>query len=166
MNSRTLKAFTILELIITMMISAILIGMAFTMYSIVSRSYQSFSKKNDEVLTMLTLDRLLKKDFSTAERIARKDSALLIISRADTARYTFKSGFLVRTRGITDTFRVDHRQLETKFEGRRYEASVDSAALQDELSFGISYHEQVIPYHYRKQYSSETLLQNDPYASH
>ncbi|GGH22124.1 PulJ/GspJ family protein [Mucilaginibacter phyllosphaerae] len=166
MSKLKVKAFTILELVITMMISAILIGLTFTIYGIVTRSYHSFSKKNDEVMVMLTLDRLLRRDFSKAEAVRRQGLKVLIIGQNDTTSYTFDSGFLVRTRGITDTFRVDYQQLDSKFEGRPPETNPDSAVLQDELSFSITYHDQVIPYHYFKQYSSETLFQNDHYAIH
>jgi hypothetical protein len=166
MSNSNVKAFTILELVITMMISAILIGLTFTIYGIVTRSYQSFSKKNDEVMVMLTLDRLLRRDFSKAEVIMRRRSEILIIGHNDTARYDFGSGFLVRTRGIIDTFKVDYQQLESGFEGHPSEINPDTAVLQDELSFSVTYHDQVIPYHYFKQYSSETLFQNDHYAIH
>lgn len=166
MSNQNLKAFTILELVITMMISAILIGLTFTIYGIVTRSYQSFSKKNDEVMVMLTLDRLLRRDFSKAEAIRRQGSKIFIIGRNDTVRYDFESGYLVRTRGIIDTFKVDYQQFDSKFEGRSPEINPDSVVLQDELSFSITYHDQVIPYHYFKQYSSETLFQNDHYAIH
>jgi Tfp pilus assembly protein FimT len=166
MSKHKVNAFTILELVITMMISAILIGLTFTIYGIVTRSYQSFSKKNDEVMVMLTLDRLLRSDFSKAEAVRRQGSKILIIAHRDTVCYAFESGFLIRTHGITDTFRVDHQQLDSKFEGRPPETNPDSAVLQDELSFSVTYHDQVIPYHYFKQYSSETLFQNDHYAIH
>lgn len=149
-----------------MMISAILIGLTFTIYSIATRSYQSFSKKNDEVIVMLTLDRLLRRDFSKAEAIRRQGNKILIIGYNDTARYDFESDFLIRTRGIIDTFKVDYQQLDSKFEGRPFETNPDTAVLQDELSFSVTYHDQVIPYHYFKQYSSETLFQNDHYAIH
>ena len=164
MSKKNVKAFTILELTITMMISAILITLTFIIYGIVSRSYQSYSKKNDEVLVMLTLDKLLKRDFSRAERIERKDSTIWIINRIDTARYAFGAGFIVRTRGIIDTFRVNHQQLETKFEGQVPQVNPDSVIFQDELYFAIYYHDQVIPFHYYKQYSSENLFQNDANA--
>jgi hypothetical protein len=166
MSKQTVKAFTILEITITMMISAILIGLTFTIYTIVSHSYRSFSDKNDDVLVMLTLDKLLKRDFLKAESVLRKGSAILIIGRTDTALYDFKPGYLVRTRGITDTFRVNYQQLDSRFEGVSSNPSADSTVLQDELSFRIDYKDQAVPYHYFKHYSSETLLHNDPYAIH
>lgn len=164
MSKQTLKAFTILEITITMMIAALLIGLTFTIYTIVSRSYRSFRDKNDDVLALLTLDKLLKRDFLNAETIYRKGSEVLIIGRADTALYEFKEGYLVRTRGITDTFRVNYQQLEGRFEGVPSGASADSSTLQDELSFIIDYKGQVVPYHYFKHYSSQTLFHNDHYA--
>ena len=164
MSKQTLKAFTILEITITMMIAAILIGLTFTIYTIVSRSYRAFSDRNDDVLTMLTLDKLLKRDFSKAETISRKGSGILIISKTDTAFYDFKEGYLIRSRGITDTFRVNYQQLDSRFEGVSSSPPADSTILQDELSFSVDYKGQVVPFHYYKHYSSENLFYKDHYA--
>ena len=164
MSKQRLKAFTILEITITMMVSAILIALTFTIYTIVSRSYRAFSDRNNDVLTMLTLDKLLKRDFLKAETIRRKGSEILIISREDTALYDFKEGYLIRTRGITDTFRVNYRQLDSRFEGISASPPADSTILQDELSFSVDYKGQAVPYHYFKHYSSETLFHSDHYA--
>jgi prepilin-type N-terminal cleavage/methylation domain-containing protein len=162
MSKHTVKGFTLLEITLTMMISAILIGLTFTIYTIVSRSFSLFTRKNDEVMVMLTLDKLLKRDFLTAETIRRKDSQVFFIGRQDTAVYDFKEHFITRTKGIRDTFRVTCQDLNSKFDHTESGLAGDSSVLQDELFFRIKYIDQTIPYHYLKHYSSETLLNNPP----
>ena len=49
MNKHRIKAFTIMEVTVTMLIAAILIGITYTTYSIVLKSYNSFTTKNADM---------------------------------------------------------------------------------------------------------------------
>ena len=51
-----LQAFTIMEVTIAMLLSAIVIGITYTVFSIVSRSYRSYTNKHEEMNRLLLLD--------------------------------------------------------------------------------------------------------------
>lgn len=157
MKNSKLQSFTLLEITVTMIISALLIGLTFTIYNLVSGSYNSFSTKNDKVIVLLTLDKLLKRDFSNAEKIWREGNNIFIANQQDTALYKFELGLLVREIGKVDTFDIDYRDLITKFEGKIAERT-EQTQLQDEVSFIVTYGDQSIPYHFYKRYSSDNLF--------
>lgn len=161
---KRLQAFTILELTISMLISAIVIGITYTTYITVSRVYRNFKMKNEEMAILSKIDQLVKGDFDEAELIISKGKDIKI-QRTDhtTIRYELSENFIVRNSSLIDTFKVsitgakvfyEHQlknelELNTNFKG-------DDQRI-DELSFGVKYQDKVIPYHYFKIYSSENL---------
>jgi hypothetical protein len=61
-----------MEVTVTMMIAAILMGITYTTHIIVSKSYLSFNTKNAGMAEVELLDKLLKRDFDRADVIAKK----------------------------------------------------------------------------------------------
>lgn len=168
MKKQRVKAFTIMEVSITMLLAAILIGITYTAYSIVSKSYLSFNAKNGEMATLERLDELLKKDFRNAE-IVQKDSGGIAFQSPDySIRYEFDPAYILRISTITDTFRVSTENINTTFEGQAVNEVNPSGELNrlDELQFDLLYQNKKIPYHYFKQYSSSNLIQRIPDALH
>jgi len=149
-NDQRLCAFTIMEVTVSMLIAAIVIGIAYTAYSIISRSYTTFKYKNDDLAVLNRVDELLRRDFGKAEMVTRSGNGLLI---GDHISYEFSPAYIVRNSGTIDTFKVSNLDLQTVSAG---------ADLIDEVSFTIVFRGERIPYHYRKTYSSADLIK--PYA--
>jgi prepilin-type N-terminal cleavage/methylation domain-containing protein len=168
MNQHRVKAFTIMEVTVVMMIAAILMGITYTAYTIVSKSYLSFNTKNTEMAEVEVLDKLLKRDFDQAGVIQKTTSSILITNTGQTIQYLFTPDFIIRTAGITDTFKVKTDSLITSFEGQPVEEAGPSEEQNrlDELSFTLVYQNENIPCHYHKQYSSANLIQRNPDAIH
>ncbi|MDB5137819.1 MAG: hypothetical protein JWP37_4422 [Mucilaginibacter sp.] len=166
MNKHKVKAFTILEVTITMLIAAILMGITYTTYSIISKSYLSFNLKNNDMATLETLDKLLRKDFARSEFILKDSSGILLKSALQTVRYELKPDFIVRTSGIVDTFKVNTEGWVTFFEGQPVEELRPQQEQNrlDELDISLVFQNEKIPYHYHKQYSSVNLIQRNQNA--
>lgn len=166
MNKHRIKAFTIMEVTVTMMVAAILMGITYTTYSIVSRSYLSFNTKNKDMAELELLDRLLKRDFDRGEVILKETDGIIIKNTDRMVTYEFSPDYITRNSGITDTFKVKTEGLSTSFEGQ----PVDETGLSgeqnrlDDLSFNLIFQNEKIPYHYYKQYSSVNLIQRNPDA--
>ncbi|SDT67311.1 hypothetical protein SAMN05216490_4781 [Mucilaginibacter mallensis] len=160
MIEKKVNAFTIMEVTITMMITAIVIGITYTAYSIVSQSYMGYQKKNDGLTVLSRIDQLLAKDFAHAALISKTQDGLLLSSPSDSVSYVFALGFIVRKGPVIDTFKIQSGGLTTLFETQPIsEVSADSEQNRiDELSFFIVLKNGNIPYHYQKQYSSVNLL--------
>src|ERR1700744_656096 len=115
MNQHRVKAFTIMEVTITMLIAAILMGITYTTYIMVSKSYLSFNTKNTEMAEVELLDKLLKRDFDRADVIQKTTNGMVIINTGQTIQYVFNPDFITRTSGIADTFKVRTDSLNTLF---------------------------------------------------
>lgn len=160
MKRGRLKAFTIIEVTITMLVAAIVIGITYMAYSIISKSYLSFNAKNKDMEIVEQLDALLKKDFINAELIKKDTGNITFTSTTDTISYQLHPNYILRISSITDTFKVNNEGIAARFEGE----NIDSLSLQprqkriDELELNLFLKDEKIPYHYHKQYSSAQLF--------
>ncbi len=166
-NARRLKAFTILEVSITMLIAAILIGITYTAYTIVSKSYLSFHSKNQDMAEVEQLDDWLKKDFDNAI-IIQKETDGISLEKSDQRKikYNFNTDFVVRISDRIDTFNIKTKALNTLFEGQiinEVNPSTEQNRL-DELGFTLVFKNEEIPCHYYKIYSSVNLIERNPNA--
>jgi prepilin-type N-terminal cleavage/methylation domain-containing protein len=169
MNGHRIKAFTIMEVTVTMLIAAILMGITYTAFTIINKSYNSFNTKNKDMAELEQLDELLRKDFDRAELIL-KDQNSILFKRADltSIKYEFNPNFIIRTSGRTDTFKFKTEELVTLFEGQPVNepAASEEENRLDELDISLLFGNEKIPYHYYKQYSSVNLIQRNPNALH
>jgi Tfp pilus assembly protein PilE len=165
MNKRV-KAFTIMEITVVMLISAIVIGIAYTAFNIVGQSYRSFQHKNEDIAVLVRLDELLRKDFSRANTVSKTTSGIFIKTATDSVTYAFEPDFTVRTGILTDTFKLTVQEVVTSFEASPITAinPVTEQDRVDELDFSILFENEKIPYHYNKQYSSANLIERNPDA--
>jgi Tfp pilus assembly protein PilE len=166
MTRYKVQAFTIMEVTITMLIAAILIAVTYTSYSIVIKSYNSFTNKNNDMAVLVSLDHVLKRDFEQS-RVILKDSAGFSF-RKDSAlvRYEFSADYIVRKATRIDTFKVQNQDVSASFENVPL-LELQTTAEQniiDELDFAIQYQKEEINYHYHKTYSSENLIEKNPNA--
>jgi Tfp pilus assembly protein PilE len=166
MMKQKVKAFTIMEVTITMLITGLIIGITYTSYSIVIKSYQSFTTKNENMAVLVSLDHVLKRDFERADSIF-KDSAGITLKRDNIAiKYVFMPDFVVRNSVRTDTFKVQTQDVMTTFENVpiiEIQATSEQNRI-DGLDFTLVFQNEKIPYHYRKLYSSENLIERNPNA--
>ena len=166
MKNQKVKAFTIMEVTITMLITGLIIGITYTSYSIVIKSYHSFTTKNDSMAVLVSLDHVLKRDFDRADSIL-KDSAGITVKKNDMSiKYVFMPDFIVRNSLKTDTFKVQTQEVMTSFDNIpiiEMQATAEQNRI-DGLDFTLVFQNEKIPYHYRKLYSSENLIQRNPNA--
>jgi len=166
MKRHKVKAFTILEVTITMLIAGLLIGITYTTYSIIIKSYHSFTTKNDDMTVLVSLDHLLKRDFDQADTILKDSDGVVLKSENKVIAYAFKPGFIVRNAARIDTFKVQTQEVNTAFENtpiNELQATAEQNRI-DQLDFTLIYQNEKIPYHYPKIYSSENLIQRNPNA--
>jgi len=164
--NKKINAFTIMEVTVAMLIAALVIGMTYTAYSVVSRSYQSFHQKNDDIAELLQLDHLLKRDFAQADTILKTANGLTFKNATHTIDYEIDSSLVIRTSAITDTFKVKVSGISTLFEEQPVtnNSDVTESNRIDELEFQVLFQDKIIPYHYYKTYSAATLIERNAHA--
>jgi Tfp pilus assembly protein PilE len=164
MIKHRVKAFTILEVTITMLIAGLLIGITYASYSIVIKSYHSFTMKNDAMASLVSLDHLLKRDFDQADVIFKEPDGVSIKKEDKTIKYIFSTDFIVREAARIDTFKMQTTDINTTFENAAINEiqATDEQNRIDQLDFVLIFQTEKIPYHYHKLYSSENLVQRNP----
>ncbi|MDP9080023.1 MAG: hypothetical protein M3O71_21565 [Bacteroidota bacterium] len=168
MNKNKVPAYTIMEVTITMLVSAILIAITYTSYSIVTKSYNSFTGKNTDLAVLVSLDHLFTRDFEKANAIVKDSTGILLQRDSNSIRYEFAPDFIIRRAARIDTFKVQNQEVTTSFENIPL-PGLRSDSVQniiDELDFTILYQKEKITYHYHKSYSSENLIERNPNAVH
>ncbi|HEY9000687.1 MAG TPA: prepilin-type N-terminal cleavage/methylation domain-containing protein [Mucilaginibacter sp.] len=163
------KGFTIMEVIVAMLIGALLVGLTYESYQIISKFYRTFHAKNEEMASLERLDGLLSKDFATSLLIKKSDAQEVVFQRwQDSVRYQFSTDYVLRVSTITDTFRFKSTIPVTTFEDMPVDISPASAEAGriDALSFDVTVENKLIPMRYHKTYSSVNLINRIPDANH
>ena len=166
MSKRRVKAFTILEVTIVMMITSLLIGITYTSYSIIVKSYLSFTEKNKDQTVLTNLDYLLRRDFEQANIIRKEPDGVSLQRESGIIKYQIKPEYILREGIRTDTFKVETQDLSTLFENVPINdvQTIDEQNRIDELQFTLIYKNDQIPCYYHKLYSSSNLIQRNPNA--
>jgi hypothetical protein len=160
MINKRIQAFTIMEVTIAMLLSVIVIGITYTVFSIVTLSHHKYSLKHEEMAKVLQLDELLHKDFDRAEIVLKDTDGIAIKNKNRLTRYRFYGDYILRVGSTTDTFKVKSDSVITSFENQVINSpgiSVEQNRL-DELDIQLTLQNEKIPYYYRKIYSSVNLI--------
>lgn len=160
MNNNRVKAFTIMEMTVAMLLASIVIGMTYAIYSIVANSYNTFNVKNNKMAIVLRVDELLKKDFLSADLILKNEHGFLFRKGNQLINYEMQSDFIVRSNIAIDTFKVKTDSLSMSFETMPLPDVGESERQSriDDIKFLVLYENEKIPYNYHKQYSAVNLI--------
>lgn len=160
---KRVKAYTIMELTVGMLIAALVITMAYTVFNIVALSFSEFTKKHDHLASLLRLDELLRRDMRISNDLRGNGNDLYMFVDTSIVHYSFVPKQVIRHALRTDTFDVNTDHVEMRFEKQLLQSEYsngDSLNRIDELSFMINDSKQTVPYHYHKIYSAVNLINN------
>lgn len=151
-----LKAFTILEVTVAMIIAAVCIGIAYSAYSIMKQSYLQYDSKNKKIAEIVLLEKLLKKDFSEANRIIRTETGFAVNSDKQDVSYRINELSILRTQNSvrTDTFNVAVKDLAMLFTGSPSRVGEPV----DKLEVKAVFEDQPFEVVFSKTYSSADLI--------
>ncbi|MGV8879432.1 MAG: PulJ/GspJ family protein [Sphingobacteriaceae bacterium] len=172
-KQRQVSAFTMMEVTVSMLVSAIVITVTFTAYRIISNSYEHFSNQSRAFGVLIRLDEWLKKDFLQAEIVLQTRDGIIILKDGAEIRYRFFPGEIIRDGVVSDTFQLAVPAWFGYFEGMAVSGLSDSekaevvlqdiskneAARIDRLDLTIRFRDENVPYSYHKMYSSHNLMQ-------
>lgn len=160
MRSKKVPGFTIIEVTIAMLLSAIVIGLTYTVFSLVTRSYQRYQTRHREMATVISLDGLLRRDFDRAELVLKDTDGIALTSKTNLIKYRFYPDYILRKGIATDTFRLKADSVAMTFEGKAIDDSGTGAEENriDELDMQLTLQKEKIPYYYHKIYSSANLI--------
>jgi hypothetical protein len=167
MRHKYLKAFTILELLVGMILSGIVLTATFTAYRITTRQYESYREKSGMLTEVSFLVSQLEADFEKAKSVTRNsESNIMLQSENSMLEYHFSEKYVLRNNFLrTDTFHVAITAIETfsrtekinsdesiidelhlllNIEGKReekiYRKEIDTKKELDKLEAELNYH--------------------------
>ncbi|CAL2063779.1 type II secretion system protein [Tenacibaculum sp. 190524A05c] len=108
------KAFTLTELIVVMIISTILISLAFTALSMVKRQIGHIQKRTEIKNELISLEKVLHKDFNWYGLGEFNTNRLKFKNPIDSVKYTFEDNFLLRNK---DTIKIAVSNLAVYLDG-------------------------------------------------
>jgi hypothetical protein len=154
--SGKVKAFTIVEVTVSMLLAVITIAIAYTSYRIVGNSYRQFDLKNKKLSEFILADKLLKKDVSACKKMIRTDDGISLLINESQIQYGFYKDYILRNQFDlrTDTFLVKNSNFTSQFE--KLEAF--PGELTDKFQFFAGIGDKTVPLVYFKKYSAEELF--------
>nr|WP_121273812.1 hypothetical protein [Pedobacter schmidteae] len=150
-----LKAFTLFELVLGMLLAAIVIGMAYYASSIFIRLFDGYSKINSAQSELVLFKKVLSKDVERAAEVRLLDNELLLKDEAGSLMLSYEMGpdWVLRKGMLVDTFKLDSVLLKGTFEGR-----VSESGLTDALVFSLLQEKEPCLIEVNKHYSAADLF--------
>ncbi len=101
-----LKAFSLLEVLIALLISGLVISAAYSGFLFSHKQFNKFKGITTELREYFTLSEVLTREFENAKQVVKKSNYEIEIKEIDRSiNYTFESDYILRTIAYeTDTF--------------------------------------------------------------
>ena len=158
--STKLAAFTIVELMAVLLLSAIIFGATLLVIQITQQQEQNQEKEHEEVLKMEQLATLLQQDVYQSKGMYREQQQLLFDYETYSIRYAFGATNVLRTilneSDHCDTFRLPTIALESNWE--RQSITVGKI---DYVFWESRFFEQPYRIALQKSYDHKTLLEQN-----
>ncbi len=159
MKTLKLKAFTLMELTIAMLISAISIGMAFYMFQYFQQLFLQQQKQRQERFSYSLFKHLLEQDIDRSVWLKTSENGLICENEFENISYEFAPKFIVRNQNTVekDTFLIQTVNLDTTPRIQH----LPSEELTDHIHLNIRFENKEHQFDYHKIYSAQQLLQLD-----
>ena len=127
MQGTGLKSFTLPEMLVVMIITAIVVGMAFSVLSLVQKQVRSIQKNFDRTTQLSLLEQRLWQDFNSYNTVSCQDEKLTMLSDRDTVHYSFTDDFVLINK---DTTHVRLKITKLFYQGREVRfGTIDAVAV-------------------------------------
>lgn len=160
MKSKRLKAFTLLEMLIVMLLSTLVLAVAYLALQLVNMQYVNFDRNTEKIMTVSRLRTQLAKDLARADVVRHQGDCLVLEKHIAPAHrglieYCFEDSLLLRRQEqLTDTFHLTPAAIAFSWEGR-----AQSEGPIDHVSFTGGLNGEVYPFLFRKTYDARTKWQ-------
>lgn len=152
-----IKAFTLLELLVVMVLTIIVTAIAFNAYLIMQQQYISFKSRQNKVLDFQFFNTVLAKDFQSEGLIKRDGQQVIFYQPVHNIIYDFDENKILRSQQtITknkDTISFDHKGFKTYFQ-----SDIVNKGLIDSMVLSIDFFRTSQQLIFKKKYSSEELI--------
>lgn len=140
MKTNKIKSFTLAELLIVMIITAIVIGMAFSVLRLVQKQIAAIQKNYEKSSNLALFEQKLWQDFYELHTLTfnRESNSLVMQSEIDTVIYSFQEDYTLRNK---DTLKLKMDITNLFFDGKEVKnGNIDAIS----ISVGKELHEYMI----------------------
>jgi prepilin-type N-terminal cleavage/methylation domain-containing protein len=156
---RRIKAFTLIELTVVMLISGFLFGIAYLSLRIFQKRYQQFEASTTQLLEVSQAEHLLFQDFAKATCVEAEEQILHFSHDSTQVNYHFSDEYLLRQQlSLMDTFHLSCRPRKLYLLGKEL---LNGRGLVDELVFDCEVQGEVLNFHFQKRYAAQQLLHHE-----
>lgn len=128
MINHKIKSFTLPELLVVMIITAIVVGMAFSVLRLVQKQIHAIETNFEKTSNLALFEQKLWQDFNEMNTIQcnATENSLLMQSEMDTIMYSFREKYTLRN---TDTIKLRFTIPKFLFKGKQTQAGDIDAVL-------------------------------------
>lgn len=129
MTKNKIKSFTLPELLVVMVITAIVVGLAFGVLRLVQKQIHAIQKNFDKTTDLVLFEQKLWQDFNELHTIRFNidKNSLLMESEMDTVNYSFHDNFTLRN---NDTIKLKLVPTKLFFNGKEVkEGYIDAISI-------------------------------------
>jgi hypothetical protein len=133
---KAIKAFTILELVISMLLSLIVVLIAILAFEMISKQFMSYKKNNETIRNFYVLEGLLTNDFEFSKKIEWKDNNKMECYMPDNKMFSYQLNdtLIIRyAENSTDTFFVKLNKIDKVFLVNENSKIINELKLQTHL---------------------------------
>lgn len=159
-----LSAFTLMEVLVGMVLTAIISALAFYSYFLIQKQFFQLQRIQQTANNCLELRTILNRDFEKAESISIQEANISIVNKEGLIFYNIWPEGLIRYHAITpmirDSFKLKNFNYTTFFKGEPVEAGII-----DQFVIIQNIFKEAQSLSIKKTYSSEKLInfQSDEY---
>jgi prepilin-type N-terminal cleavage/methylation domain-containing protein len=152
-----LRAYTMMEMIVVMIIGVIVIGIAYKTYDIVFRQLLSSQRANEKMADLVLLHTQMVCDFADADYVVSDLDGFVCHYKTRNVQYALNDEHIIRR----DSVRSDTFYLVTENRSYRFQRKVVEGKLKliDEFTFMGYLSDSIQFFNYRKQYAADVLMQ-------
>ncbi len=156
---KRLPAFTLTDVIVTMIISMLVMGIAFSVFRFAYDQINRYQKANDDYKELFQLYNVMQEDFQCSSECNyhRNELQMLMQEGYKEYFYTLSNDMVIRKTDISsDTFRINTENIVVKFDNEE-----QISGMIDEIDFDVSLKGITLPYKFVKEYSAEIRIELD-----
>lgn len=156
---KRLPAFTLTDVIVTMIISMLVMGIAFSVFRFSYNQISDYQKANDDYKELYQLYNVMQEDFHRSSECNYRQNELQMLMQGGYKEYlyTLSTDMIIRKTDISsDTFNINIENIVAKFNNEE-----QISGIIDEIDFDVSKKGVTLPYKFVKEYAAEMQMELD-----
>ena len=152
-----IRSFTLLEMVVVMLLSSIIIAIAYQGYILFYRQYLSFKKNTEANSKISLLDSRIFSDCADSREIRKSAEGLTFIFKDKKIVYELRGEAIIRHQAVMiDTFKFNAPVISMNFNGKQ----VFENDLVDEIKIETQDGEETMEFRYVKKYGADVIINN------